>query len=151
MQGGGGQGGNSSARKWSFSGLLSAVQSATPTLPRVNVRRNLNVVSAWFSAQAGGGGGRGGSGVEDEEEEENGLTAQEGMEEQIDQSTLITDGLYDVDHLDFTRSALHTRRCALTRLLLFGSGCSSDLPSCVCVCVLCVRAVRGWCAQGAAS
>ena len=37
--------------------------------------------------------------------EEAGWTAQEGMEEQIDPATLVTDGTYDVDHLDFTRSA----------------------------------------------
>ena len=90
--------GESPVRKWSFSSLLSAVQQATPTLPRVNVRRNLNVMSQWFSAQGRGRDER------EEEEEENGFTAQEGMEEQIDPNLLTTDGHYDVNHLDFTRS-----------------------------------------------
>ena len=93
------------SRKWSFTSLLTAVQSAAPTLPKVNVRRNLHSVTQWLHTQ-GRGGREGEAGDEAEEEGDDGAgyTAQEGMEEQLDPALLATDGLYDVDHLDFTRS-----------------------------------------------
>ena len=82
-------------RKWSFTSLLSAVSSATPVLPRVNVRKATQSINAWFSP----------SRADDHavDDDDDGETAQEGMEEQIEPALLLSDGEWEVAQLEYGR------------------------------------------------
>ena len=87
-------------RKWSFTSLLSAVSSATPVLPRVNVRKATQSINSWFSPHRIT---KPDADDDATDADDDGETAQEGMEEQIEPALLVSDGEWEVAKLEYGR------------------------------------------------